>query len=143
MRMIVCPVEKRVRTISIRDDPKDAAHRFFLLTMTLLSITKGNKAVNPAASSSPFGLGSRRNPRNDQGIFIAIVVRDFVYDFESQLKIEGLSPFVAPPHFCPQLLKVEPLNSLLDEFLSNPPSPMVRMDGYGDDMPISREDEIA
>jgi hypothetical protein len=37
---------------------------------------------------------------------------------------------------------VEPLNSFLDEFLSDPPSPMVRMDGYGNDMPISREDEI-
>jgi len=52
MRMIVCPVEKGIRTISIRDDPKDSAHRFFLLTVTFLSITKPNKAVNPVASSS-------------------------------------------------------------------------------------------
>jgi hypothetical protein len=101
MRMIVCPVEKRVRAISIRDDSKDSTHCFFLLIMTLLSITKGDKAVNPAASSFPFGRASRRNPRNDQGIFIAIVVRDFVYDFEPQLKIEALGSSVAPPHFCP------------------------------------------
>jgi len=33
---------------------------------------------------------------------------------------------------------VGPLNSLLDEFLSDTPSPMVRMYGYGDDMPIWR-----
>jgi hypothetical protein len=62
MRMIVCPVEKRVRTISIRDDPKDAAHRFFLLTMTLLSITKGNKAVNPVDRNVP------RKPRAVRGV---------------------------------------------------------------------------
>jgi len=47
MGMVVRPVEKCIRTILIRNDPKEATHCFFLLALTFLSITKGNKAVNP------------------------------------------------------------------------------------------------
>jgi hypothetical protein len=57
--------------------------------------------VNPVASRSSFGRASRGIPRNDQGIFIAIVVGDFIYNSESELKIEALGPLVAPPHFRP------------------------------------------
>src|SRR4030042_6650895 len=83
-----------------------------------------------------------RNPLNDQGIFVSIVVRDPVRYLKSHLTIKPLRSLIAPSHLCPYLLNRRGLHHPLEKLGANAFFSMLRENGNRDNMSVLRENNI-
>jgi len=84
----------------------------------------------------------RGSPLNNQCIFIPIVVWGDTIDLKSFLEVEGLCPLITFSHLCPYPFKIGGVHRPIKEFCANASSPVVRVDGDRDDVPIDGVDDI-
>ncbi len=87
-------------------------------------------------------VGEGRNPLDDQGIFIPIIVRNQTHDLKFELRIKSLRPEIASSHLCPYLLKMGSIHRPSDESGPNASSSMVGVNRNRDNMPVLRKDDI-
>src|SRR4030042_4926926 len=90
-----------------------------------------------------IGFSGGRNPLNDQGILISIVVRDPARYLKSHLEVKRLRSLIAPSHLCPYLFNTRGLHHPLEKLGPNAFSPMLRENGNRADMSVLRENDIS
>ncbi len=94
------------------------------------------------ASDFLASAGEGRNPLDDQGIFISIIVRNQTHNLKFHLGIKGLRSEITSSHFCPYLLEVRNAHGPSKKSGPDAFSSMAGMNRNRDHMPILREDDI-
>src|SRR4030042_669488 len=94
-------------------------------------------------TTGSVGISGGRNPLNDQGIPISIVVRDPVRYLKSHLEVKRLRSLIAPSHLCPYLFNTRGLHHPLEKLGPNAFSSMLRENGNRDNMSVPRENDIS
>ncbi len=88
-------------------------------------------------------MGKRRNPLDDQGIFISIIVWNQTHSLKFQLGIKGLRPKIASSHLCPYLPEMRGIHDPAEKPGPDAFSSILGMNRNRDHMPFLREDDIS